>query len=175
VSVISSKTNTVATTLIHFNNPQGIAYDPVDNQTYIANHANSTITVINAQGGSHVTNIHTNIDSKPVSLAFDAADGDMFIGTGTSAFVDVVNSLSNTVVARLFIGSGPLQLGYDSANSEMYVVEAGSTFVKTFDGGLNEVTLISLAGKSLGLSFDPSNTNMYITMPSLNSIVPSIS
>jgi YVTN family beta-propeller protein len=167
LSVINAKTNAVAATLIRFNSPTGIAFDAVGNEMYVSNTGNNTVSAINAQTNSYVTNIGIGAATGPVGLAFDSMDGDMVVAT-TSNGIGVINSLSNTLVRSGLPASG-LQIGFDPANGEMFA-GSDSLHVQTIDGGLNQISIISLGDAAPSFVYDSSNKNMYVVLPSSNSI-----
>jgi len=72
------------------------------------------------------------------------------------------------LVASGLIGTG-LQLGFDQANGEMFSGD-NSLHVQTVDGGLNQISIISVGDAAPSFAFDSSNNEMYVVLPGSNSV-----
>jgi YVTN family beta-propeller protein len=70
------------------NGPSGIAYSPSNNNVYVANTGDGTVSVINTSTDTIVSTIELlNVVSpsssstlRPLALAYDSANGAMYVG-----------------------------------------------------------------------------------------------
>jgi YVTN family beta-propeller protein len=101
----------------------GVAYDLYNKGVYIANEGSSTVSVINATTHQVAGNPITG-ESRPNSLAYNSNNGRMYVvnyADGIHGTVSVIDTLTNTLVDTISVGSFPQGIAYDSDNGEMYV------------------------------------------------------
>lgn len=94
-------------------------------------------------------------------LAFNLADGFMYLGTGGNSYVDTLNQ---TIGPSLALGGGWQQAVFNSAPINGSVILAG-----IYDAQANLVTSVTTAGTTIGLTVDsplpasaPSNSGYYV-------------
>jgi len=112
--------------------PNSMALSPLSDDLYVANLGSSNISVISTNQERLVGSI--NIPS--IELIADPTTGLVYSASGgISGTVSVIDSLNNTVVATVPVGSFPLGLLLDPWNGDLYVENQGS----------NSITIISTA------------------------------
>ena len=158
VSVISSMTNKVVKTIAVGDNPTGIANDPDNNEIYVMNSGAGTVSAIDASTNKVVSTLNLGISavaSDPEALAFDPANGYMYIG-GTSTLT-VLDSFNN-VVTTVNVG-GYFGIVYDPSNTNVYAAGDNVYIISSAtDKVLWTVSSIVPAGE---MAFNPSNTDIY--------------
>jgi len=65
----------------------------------------------------------------PVGIAYDSANGRMYVTNEIDDTVSVISTSSNTVTDTITVGINPLGIAYDSANGRMYVTNASDDTV----------------------------------------------
>src|SRR5713226_1961056 len=93
------------------------------------------VSVANAD--SVIANIP--VGSGPGGIAFDAANGNLYVANNHDNTVSVISGQTNTVIGiPIPVGNGPFGIAFDSANGNLYV----TNFKDTNNGG-NTVSVIS--------------------------------
>jgi hypothetical protein len=139
------------------NTPRGIAYDPHNQQFYVAN-GGSTVTVYNGTGVQLGTTFTTGIYG-PSGVAFDATDNTLWVanyvgGTGTAnPTYGVAKFLEDGTVAATPYNPAQIQVPVSNSNHELpYAITycSGGTFAGAFGVGfLSDSTGLG-AGEAAG-------------------------
>jgi YVTN family beta-propeller protein len=132
------------------NIPQ-MAYDPVHQQLYVTSPGNNTVMIFNAKTLRQEAVDH--VGNQPTGIAFDSADGDVYVVNTESYNLTIINGTSRAVVvAGVQLSGVPVYIGYDPDTELLYVgVENG---VGPFPINL-ETSLVVLDGSSLGAVWGP--------------------
>ena len=69
------------------------------------------------------------VGSGPIGVAFDSANGDIYVTNHSSNSVSVINGTTNTVVATIPFGSSAFGVAFDSANEDISVTTHSSNSV----------------------------------------------
>jgi YVTN family beta-propeller protein len=102
--------------------PEGIAWDPSDQELYVADSGSNAVSVIS--GSAVVATIP--VGTSPFGVAYDPYTNEVYVSNENSGNVSVIDG--TTVVANLVVGPDPTGLAYDPANQAIYVADyAGST------------------------------------------------
>jgi YVTN family beta-propeller protein len=104
--------------------PYGGAYDPANQELYIANQENDNVTVVNATTGAHVTDIPMTSD--PLGAAYVGWNGLVYVIVEGSRSIEVVNTTTNTVNTTIALAADPEYVAYDPDNLELYLTEWSS-------------------------------------------------
>ena len=140
------------------------------------------LSAISSLGNADIANANHPITASipvpgnPQLLAFNPANGDMYVTHTTSpGSVSVIDSQTNTVVASISL-IYPYGIAYNPANGDMYVTLSGSInntfFVSVIDTSTNTVVDNIPVGTTLqyGIAFNPANGNMYVTSIGSNTV-----
>jgi YVTN family beta-propeller protein len=66
------------------------------------------------------------VGSAPVAIAFDSANGNLYVVNSLSNTVSVISGRTNTVIASpIPVGGLPEVIAFDSANGDLYVTNSG--------------------------------------------------
>ncbi|PWU79028.1 MAG: hypothetical protein DLM72_19475 [Candidatus Nitrosopolaris wilkensis] len=113
----------------------------------------------------------------PFRVAFDSANGDVYVTDFASRTVSVIDGSTNKVIANITVGDRPLGVAFDSANGDVYVANSGSgsDTVSVIDGSTNQVIgTIPIGGPQAGpseVAFDSANGNLYVTSGNAVSVI----
>ncbi|MGI0130004.1 MAG: YncE family protein, partial [Thermoplasmata archaeon] len=122
--------------------PQGpienLAVDPVHGLVFYLPGAdgcspNTGLFVWNPLNGSAV---RVNTATAPYwdAVAFDPADGDLYIADATHYLVDIVNATNLSTVAQVPVGSAPSFVAFDPVGSQILVADRGSNNLTILNG-----------------------------------------
>jgi len=169
ITVVDAWTSAVVGSIPVYPNPGALAYDPANGYLYVAYPGGNNLTVINATTNTITGSILLGggfCDSPtcpiPVALAFDSANGDLYLVTGYDAVI-VVNTTNGTTAARLEAGSGADAIAYDSGNGLLYVANGASDNLTVFNATEDAVVgNISVGADPRGVAYDSANQTIYV-------------
>ncbi len=185
VYVINGATNKVIKNIPVGNGPYGIAYSPSNNNVYVANSGDGTVSGINTSTDTIVSTIELlNVVSpspsstlRPFALAYDSANGAMYVGGAVlntsdatvGGQVSVINTVTNADVKDLLMPtpiefSTAMGLAYNSNNNRVYVSAWESNSVVMINPDMNsfEGTAIPVGMAPRSILYNPTNNNMYV-------------
>lgn len=151
-------------------NSAGLALDPSHSHLWVANHATSNVTVIDASVDQSVGSI--SVGSAPTGIAYDPGNGFLFVANGLSNNLSVINASSLSVVTSIQVGplggAGPNPMGvaYDPANGAIYVSFSNARNTTVINGTTGAIIAqIPIPGLAEcgGLAYDPRNNEMYVS------------
>jgi YVTN family beta-propeller protein len=96
----------------------GLAYDPARNQIFAAGDSDGNVSVFDITGNHFAANVSTG--GAPYTVAYDSADGDVFVGEQTTT-VGVISDTNDTVVGNITVGATPYALAFDPVTNSLYV------------------------------------------------------
>jgi len=104
-----------------------------------------------------------SVGTDPDGVAYDSANGRMYVANYGSNNVSVIRTSDNTVIATISVGTNPIGVAYDSANGRMYVANNGSNTVSVIRTSDNTViATISVGTGPYGVAYDSANGRMYV-------------
>jgi YVTN family beta-propeller protein len=121
------------------------------------------------------------VGTHPQGLAFDPANGEIYVANANSNTISVISSSTNQVIATIPLNMQPRYIVFDSANKNMYV--AGVIIVTNPIGTSSDTLALSVISSSTnqviatmpiaggsqevgdigGIAFDPANGNIFVT------------
>jgi uncharacterized repeat protein (TIGR02543 family) len=103
------------------------------------------------------------VGTRPVGIAYDPNNGNVYVANGTAASVSVVSGSTNTVVATIPVGVGPRAITFDPSNSDLYVANKGDGTVSVIDGSTNTVVAtVPVGNEPQAITLDPNNGDLYV-------------
>ncbi len=167
VSIIDPVTDQVTGEITVGYSPDGIVYDPVDNDLYVANSGTHNVTVISGANNLTVANIQTPSD--PSVMLFDPIDNQVFVANhAPTGSVTVIDATTNTAIANVTVGDYPLALALDTQDDYVDVMNESTV------GGYGHVTEVHAGGspsvvatltvglEPIALAYDPINDCIYV-------------
>ncbi len=140
--------------------------------------------------GIRISLIHVNYNGKhgaPLRLAYDAANGFVYVsdfgyecppsgcgGTPDRSRVVVINSSSNSVIAKIPVGYGASEIIYDPSNKEVYVINTLNNTISVIQNlsvvrniriGEGNCNINDGCGGYMDLIYNPSNGLVYASNP----------
>lgn len=111
---------------------------------------------------------------RPVPIAFDSSNGDLYVATYCcEQIVSIISGQTNTVIGNpIPVGKSPIAIAFDSGNGDIYVANAENSTVSAISGQTNTVigNSIAVGLGPQGIAFDSSNGNLYVTNAGSNSV-----
>lgn len=106
------------------------------------------------------------VGSAPFGVAFDSANGNLYVVNQDSGTVSVISGQTNTVVGSpIPVGNSPFCIAYDSANDDLYVGN-GDGHVSVISGQTNTVIrTLQLVSGANSIAFDSANGDLYVSNP----------
>ena len=103
------------------------------------------------------------VGTRPVGIAYDPNNGNVYVANGTAASVSVVSGSTNTVVATIPVGVGPRAITFDPSNSDLYVANRVDGTVSVIDGSTNTVVAtVPVGNEPQAITLDPNNGDLYV-------------
>lgn len=99
--------------------PDGAAYDPDNQELYIANHDDNNTTVVNATTGAHVTDIA--MPSDPVGVVYVPQDREVYVILEMARLVEVVNTSTNALASNISLAGDPEYEVYDPTDQALFL------------------------------------------------------
>jgi len=169
VAVIDTSTNTVLAATLSvtpYNTLSAVAYDPHNNEVYVADQTGGNVTVWGAENDTEVHSIP--VGSTPRSIAVDPENNTIFVANQGSGNISVINDSTNRVVHSIS-PVGAYLLAYDAASNSVYNAFYFANELEAY----NASTYAPLSGSPLelgegggyyvqGLVYDPANGAMYV-------------
>ena len=184
VAVISGLTNKVVENVTVGADPAQAVFDPANGDIYVTN-TNPTATgqasgnggVGDVEGSVSVISGSTNmvvatvlVGYDPEAVAFDAADGDIYVANhGFPTSLSVISGSTNTVVATVSIPPYPNGITYDPNNGDIYIAYYDSPLAGppyfgniTVVSGLTNTVVATLDIGGGAIAFDPATGDIYM-------------
>ena len=140
---------------------------------YVASYDPGTLSVINSSTNSVSSVIDLGFPGSSWDVAFDPANGYVYVGEAENPFTSVVNTTSKTVVKNIVVGDDlftgdsddrPNGIAYDATNQDIYVAIYGmDSLADTNSDTLSVMKNVNL-GTTEGLwdvAYNPSNGYLY--------------
>lgn len=163
LSVIDTGGDTLLRSLRVRGYPNYMACDPVRNKLYVVCSDDRIVRVYDAGGDTLVSEIVFGQNNSPSALLWYPGTNRIFCTTGAGGQSDtvfVINSETDSIVARTAVGRGPREMCFNSANGLVYV------------DCVQSIHVLSPAGDSVvaAIPLDMSFNNSLCAIPSVNKL-----
>lgn len=172
LSVISAATDTVVGTIPVGASPAGIAYDPLNGYLYVADCGSGNVSVVDPVTMTEVASISVALSGCTIGskmymnfapVAFDPANGMVYVSTYGNGQVDVINTTLEEVVSAIEVGGAPYDFAYDPTTGDMYVTETVRPYVAVVNATTNSVVgQIPVGVFPSGVVYDAGNGELYV-------------
>jgi len=149
--------------------PIQAAYDPANKLVYVADVSSpyftnlEGVTAINGSNWAKTSPFCTGQYNRPEYVAYDPANGYLYISCVYPGNVVVVNTATSSVVTTITVGSSPWVVAYDPANQDVYVSNYGSNTVSVISSSTNAViATLSTGDNPLWITYSPANNDLYV-------------
>ena len=126
VSVIDLSFN-VTNTIVTGVRPIDLAFNPVNEQLYVANLFSDDVTVIDTTTENVSTTLAVGTD--PLGVGINPSNGEIYVANSGDDTVSVFDASDNLVTTIAAVGTTPVSVTYHPINDEMYAVATGSNEV----------------------------------------------
>lgn len=148
--------------------PFEINANPVTNRIYVANLANSSVTVIDGSTNTVITSIP--VGNSPFVPAINSVTNRVYVTNFGSNTVSVIDGATNAVIATVSVGNGPQLAGVNPATNQIYIGNLFDNSLSVIDGTTNAViTTIPVGSRPEGFALNPVTNRIYITNSLANS------
>ena len=148
--------------------PWGIAYNPVNNNMYVANTESGTVSVISGSSNSVISSIL--VGREPISIAYAPPSNKLYVVNALSNDVTVINGATNKVIKNIPVQNYPVGISYNPSNNDAYIVNLENNTISIIDTSIDSVIgTIPLENipppptpnSHLFLTYDSTNGGMY--------------
>jgi DNA-binding beta-propeller fold protein YncE len=142
-----------------------LALDGADGELYVS-HAtplSGGVSVVNLSTFTVVQNLPSTDVDGPAGIAYDAADGHMFIANYYNDSVLMVNAHTGVVLSATLVGDRPIGVTYDPANGQVFVADSYDDTMSILNGSTGDLVGVTGVG-TLPISsvYDPTNHDVYV-------------
>lgn len=154
VAIINDSTNTLYRVITVGSNPQGIAYDPLRNEIFIADNGSANVDVVNGSTDSVVATI--GVGTAPTGVAYDARTHEIFVTNYGSGNLSVINDSTDRVVRSVGVGLGPTGVAYvPDSSGNILVVNSGSDNITAINDSTDmEVANVTVGSHPMSVAYD---------------------
>lgn len=144
--------------------PDGLAYDNLKGEIFVANTGSSNLSVINDLTNTVVSTIA--LDSTPSGVTFDPREGEVYVtttGVNCPSYLKVISDQTDLVKANISVPCSAGSLAYDSGAGEVFVADYASNDVSVVDCANNSVVAtVELAGHPDYLAYDSRKGEVFV-------------
>ena len=148
-------------------NPNTIAVNPVTNKAYAVTSSNATVSVIDGNTNTHLSDISLGTDF-PVAIAVNRKTNRIYVANegGFETRVSVIDGSTDTLLENVSGFVNPLGVAVNIATNMVYVTNTDGS-VGVMDGATNTVvttipSAFSFASGAIGSAVNPQTNLIYI-------------
>ncbi|HMD79407.1 MAG TPA: YncE family protein [Nitrososphaerales archaeon] len=157
----AASANLVAKTIAVGNDPNGIAFVPSNNDVYVTNYADGTVSVIDASTNNVIQTF--KVGDNPIGIAFAPSNGDVYVANSGDSTVSVIDTSTNNVLQTIAVGHGPVAVAFAPVNNDVYVANYWDGNVSVIDTSSNAVIKTTNVGhRPNAVGFASSNNGVYV-------------
>jgi YVTN family beta-propeller protein len=170
VSVINTATNTVTATIPVGRQPMGISVSPDGSKVYVTCTEDNVVNVINTATNTVSATIPDGLGPQGISVTPDGSK--VYVASGGDS-VSVINTFTNTVTSRIYVGHGqnPCCITVTPDGSMVYVTNYMGKTVSVINTATNTVTAtITVGSGPIGGSVSPDGSKLYVANSGDNTV-----
>lgn len=158
-------------------NPAGIAFDPNNNDLYVAfccapsTTSGGVVAVIDSATNKVLADITAGVGWTPWGMLYDPANGFIYVVNSANCqskgcnSVSVIDPANNTAIALIPVGCDPIDAAYSPSNEAVYVTNYCSDTISEINSTTNTVDgNVTVSGYPISVAYDPSNGDLYATV-----------
>ncbi len=175
--VVGPSNETRFATVAFSGDPRDVSVDPTNGWAYVAGLGSNNVTYLSGyrsigavtlptlyNASDAVLHIGSSTAYTPYytsELAFDPADGEMYVADAGSAQVSVLSSGLVQIVSNVSVGQAPYAVAYDPADGDVYVTELNSSAVVVLRG-TSVVATVPVGLDPIEVTYDPGDGDMLV-------------
>jgi YVTN family beta-propeller protein len=139
LETVDDSSNQVTASLATGEFGSGVAFVPTRNEMFVSSgfFGDNSVTVYNATTRQNLSQIPVGLT--PRGLAYDPAEGEVFVANEGSDNVSVINISRDRVVTNVTVGANPIAAAYVAGADEVFVANNGSDTVSVIDSATDSV------------------------------------
>jgi DNA-binding beta-propeller fold protein YncE len=167
-AVPATHADAVVATLNVGSGPTAMAVNTRNGDVYVAQSLAENVLVISGSSNNIVANV-SGFDF-PRDLAFDPANGNVYVGAETNNLY-VMNGSTGAITADITNVNYSDAAVYDPGNGDLYLANGANNLVDVLQTSNDSlVATVKVDGPTYALAYDPANGDIYAAQP-LNSVV----
>lgn len=162
LAVLNGADNTFVTSVAVGRGTSQLAFNPLTRRIYIGNNQSNTVSVVDADTHSLITNIPF---TQPAILEVNVEKNLIYVTRGsTPGLVSIIDGATNTVTGSITVGAAPFfGIALNSANRKLYVANYDGNDVTVIDTDTHTVTgTIKVGLKPRAIVIDPATNLAYV-------------
>jgi len=156
----------VTSTITVRQSPEGITYDSVKGEMFVANYGNNTVSVIAVSNKTVVATIPIPQSFSPFGIVYDSGVGKIYVSCSDSfgnGKVYVIDDDLNQLIANVTVGRYPFWAAYDSGKGEIFVSNTGGGTVSVIaDNNNTVVATVGLGAQPKALCYDSGKGEIFV-------------
>ncbi len=141
--------------------PLAIAFNPVNENLYVSNVVDDTVSVIDTHTETLSTTL--SVGEHPMGIGINPVNGDTFICNSGEQSVSVFNHENTPVTTIIKVGRKPTTILYHPVNNQMYLVATNSDRIIVIDSDHYTVaSLIHVGRNPYQILFNSNNNFLYV-------------
>ena len=156
-------------------NPEALAYDSSDSELFVANTVSNSISLVSGTTGAIVGSVA--VGPEPASLAFDPAQGTVYVANGSYASVTTGQSSIWAFNATTYQGTAiptgaePNAVAYDPTNEEVFVANSGANTVTVINATNDTPTAtVAVPSSAWEIAYDPWLNEVIVVLTETDSV-----
>jgi YVTN family beta-propeller protein len=113
--------------------PRTVAFLPDGSRTFIPSESTGILQVFETRGFTRLKTIHLPAGSRPMGTALDARRNRLYVSTGRTGTVCLVDPTAGTVLKTIAVGKRPWGLGISPDGQRLFVANGPSNDVSVID------------------------------------------
>ena len=157
--------------------PVGITYDPSTGNTYVANSADHTISVIDGHTNRIIDNISlTNGTnnfgfSGPIGLAFDHHNHSVYAVNAPGGMVSIINAETHKVTNTIDLGGNLSWIAINLKEKQVYVLDSDASIIYVISTKTQKIIdTIHTEGSPWSIAYNTNDGNLYAPILGANSV-----
>ena len=153
--------------------PYGLTYVPRLGDLFVTHYGvlTSGNFLLEVNGTTGKINSTIPVGLGPRSVAYDSANGLLYVANAGSNNLTVINPVTQTTVRSISTSFGPSSIAVDNVTDLVYITNWNSNETTVIDGGSNTFHAgIPVGGTPSGVAIDPDNGLVYVTNSGSNNV-----
>ncbi len=145
--------------------PQGVLYDPADNELYVSAEYSQNVSIFNATCFDRIATLSTHQDAR--AMALDPANGRLFVSDDWSSNLTVIDTANDSIAATVGLAGFGYMVGdqYDPGTGQLFVLANNNPALLDVSpstyGILQTTYLAPNPGGGNGFAINPSSHVIY--------------
>lgn len=141
--------------------PVAIAFNPVNENLYVSNLVDDTVSVIDTQTETVSTTL--SVGQHPMGIGINPVNGDTFVCNSGDNSVSVFDQTHSPITTVLAVGNTPVAMAYHPINGAMYTVATNSdSIIPISTKNYTTAPPIAVGNHPHPIVFNPNNNFLYV-------------